>query len=346
MSLTLSLSLLGLLILAILAFQYWWRTNQAEKLRRPFVATVSDGLRHEPRLDLPGASDSGEGQDGPGLRLPAGRRLPKIDALIDAIAAIQLESPVSGELAVAHAPTSRRAGTKPMLLEGLDAETGEWETPVHERRYSEFQAGVQLANRSGALNEIEYSEFVHKVQSFADGVGGMADFPDMLDVVARARELDQFAQGTDAQLSLQLRSNGVAWSVHYVQQVASRHGFVPGALPGRLVMPGVADGDPPMLVLSFDSQAALADDPQAVLKELTLSLDVAQTAEVSEAFPAWHSAATALCAELNATIVDENGVPVTLHAFDAIGKELKQLYSQLEDRDLQAGSPAARRLFS
>lgn len=341
-----SLSLLGLAVLAVLAFQYWWRTNQAEKLRRPFVATVSDGQRHEPQLDLPDLPNGMETSAPAGLRLPANRRLPKIDALIDAIATVQLEGPVSGELALAHAPASRRAGTKPMLLEGLDAETGEWETPVHERRYSEFQAGVQLANRSGALNEIEYSEFVQKIQAFADGVGGLPDFPDMLDAVARARELDQFAQATDAQLSLQLRANGVAWSVHYVQQVAARHGFVPGALPGRLVMPGVADGDPPMLVLSFDPQAALDDEPQAALRELTLSLDVAQTAEIAEAFPAWHTAASALCAELDATTVDESGVPVTLHAYDAIGRELKQLYSQLEDRDLQAGSAAARRLFS
>jgi hypothetical protein len=34
-------------------------------------------------------------------------------------------------------------------------------------RYSAFQAGVQLANRSGAINDIEYSEFVMKAQAFA-----------------------------------------------------------------------------------------------------------------------------------------------------------------------------------
>jgi hypothetical protein len=63
-----------------------------------------------------------------------------------------------------------------------------------------LQAGVQLANRTGPLNEIEYSEFVMKAQAFADALGGTPDFPDMLQEVARARELDQFASQHDAQL--------------------------------------------------------------------------------------------------------------------------------------------------
>ena len=47
-----------------------------------------------------------------------------------------------------------------------------------------------------------------------------------------------------------------------------------------------------------------------------------------------------------ATVVDDYGEPITVHAFAVIGKELEQLYAQLEARDLAAGSAAARRLFS
>ena len=45
---------------------------------------------------------------------------------------------------------------------------------------------MQLANRTGALNEIEFSEFVAKVQRFADALGATPDVPDMLQEVARA----------------------------------------------------------------------------------------------------------------------------------------------------------------
>jgi hypothetical protein len=245
-----------------------------------------------------------------------------------------------------HLPTSRRAGSKPFLVEGLNASSGEWEALALGQRYGELQAGVQLANRSGALNEIEYSEFVQKVQAFADAVGAVPDFPDMLDVVARARELDAFTNPHDATLSVLLRTNSVAWSVGYIQQCAQRHGFVPGALAGRLVLPAAEEGAPPLLALSFDAQAALADDvAMAAVRELTLTLDVAQSPESAEPFAAWHQAIRALAEDMDATAVDDEGRPITLQHFAAISEELKKLYRALESRDMAAGSPMARRLF-
>ena len=268
-------------------------------------------------------------------------------ALIDALVPLTLEAPVSGEFVLSHLPPSRRAGTKVFLIEGLDADHGQWEAPAAGRRYGELQAGVQLASRSGALNEIEYSEFVQKVQAFADAVGAVPDFPDMLDVVQRARELDAFAGPLDAVLTVTLRANNVAWSVGYLQQCAARLGFVAGNVPGRLVLPAAEEGAPPLLALSFDPQAALADQPQAAaVREATLSLDVPQTEEKAEPFPAWHDAARTLSDDMDATLVDDQGQAVTLHAFAAIGAELQTIYRALESRDLAAGSPAARRLFS
>lgn len=339
MSLTTALALLGGVVLLLVVVQGIWATRRAGP-KRPQPEPVAAEDRQEPTL-------GGALPPVPEARPLPPRRSQRLDALIDAIVPITVDSPVSGEMVISHLPPSRRAGTKPFYVEGLDTETGEWQTPAPGRRYGEFQAGVQLASRSGALNEIEYSEFVQKVQAFADALGAMADFPDMLEVVARARELDGLAGPLDAQLTVTLRSNSVAWSVGYVQQAAARHGFVPGAVPGRLVLPAQEEGAPPVLVLSVDPQAALSEDPQsAVVRECVLSLDVPQTDERSEPFPAWHRAATALADDMDALPVDDQGQPVTLHAFAAIGAELEKLYRQLESLDLAAGSPAARRLFS
>jgi len=218
---------------------------------------------------------------------------------------------------------------------------------VANARYGEFQAGVQMANRNGPLNEIEFSEFVQKLETFAQGIGASSDLPDMLETVARARELDAFAGQHDAQLVALLRANSVAWSVGYLQQVAQRHGFVAGSVPGRLVLPAIEEGAPPVLVLGFDAQAALADDPgQAAVRELTLGLDVAQTEELVEPFAAWHGAARKLADDLDAAIVDDQGQAITLHAFSAIHVELTRLYEALSAHDLAAGSSGARRLFS
>jgi ZipA, C-terminal FtsZ-binding domain len=169
-------------------------------------------------------------------------------------------------------------------------------------------------------------------------------------VVARARELDGLAAPLDAQLTVTLRTNGVAWSVPFVQQVAARLGFVPGVLPGRMVLPSPEEGDPPMLVLAVDAQAALsaADESSPLsspIRECTLALDVPQTAAAREPFPAWHLAARKLSDDLDATLGDDQGQPISLQAFAEIGQELDGLYMRLEALGLAAGTPAARRVF-
>lgn len=340
MDLTSALLALAAVVLVAIGLQGWWIARGSRPRAVP-VPPLTAAERIDPPLDTQPAPPPAE------ARLAALRRVPRLDALIDALVPLTLESPASGEFLLSHLPGSLRAGGKPFHVEGLDAETGVWEPLQPGHRYGELQAGVQLANRSGPLNEIEYSEFVQKLQVYADAVGALPEVPDMLDVVARARELDAFASPRDAQLTLTLRSEAVAWSVGFIQQCAARHGFVPGTLPGRLVLPAAEEGAPPVLVLSFDPQAALEEDPQkAAVRECQLSLDVPQTAAVAEPFPAWHNAARKLADDLAAEVVDDYGEPITVHAFAAIDQELAQLYAQLEARDLAAGSPAARRLFS
>ncbi|MBA2723831.1 MAG: cell division protein FtsZ [Methylibium sp.] len=340
------LLVLGVMVVAgVIAHGVWSARRSA--VRQVETEPGEAAMGREPSMDRPAdpaQADAAATRIEPTLARRGG---PRLDALIDAIAAITVESPVAGETAVTHLPPARRAGTKPLLVEGLNAESGEWELPVPGQRYGEFQAGVQLANRSGALNEIEYSEFVQKVQAFAEPLAALPDFPDMLDAVARARELDAFASQHDAQLALRLVSRGPAWSPGYVQQHAARHGFVTGALPGRLVLPGLDEGAPPVLTLNFDAQAALADDPsQAPLRELTLAFDVPQTGSAAAPFAAWCAAGEALSSELDAALYDDGGQPLHPTSFAAIGQELERLYASLAERDLAAGSAAARRLFS
>jgi hypothetical protein len=311
-------------------------------------AVADDAALTEPTLGGASAADAASSSvmtspPPPRLRKPSAR----LDALVDAIAPLRVEAPVTAELALAHLPPTRRAGSKPFMIEGLNAESGEWEPPTIGQRYGEFQAGVQLANRAGALNEIEYSEFAQKVEAYAESIGAMADLPDMLDVVARARELDHFAVQHDAQLAVRLAARGAAWSVGYLVQQAGLRGFVPGAVPGRLVRPSATEGAPPLLTLAFDAQAALADEPErAIVRDATLAFDVPQTEREADPFALWQSSAQALSRDLDAAIVDDNGQPITEAGFAQIGAELGRLYDALQARELAAGSAAARRLFS
>jgi len=298
------------------------------------------GERHEPRFD----TDTNLGAL---TRFTTPEKKPGLDILIDALAAVQLDAVVSGEAALAAMPSTRRVGSKPFGVEGLSVISGEWEVPSAGQRYSAFQCGVQLANRTGALNQIEYSEFVVKARAFADAVGGEAEFPEMVDEVARARELDQFASAHDAQLSFTLRATNTAWSPGYVQQNAARIGFVAGSIPGRLVLPGNQPGHAPILGLSFDAMAAMAEDPeQTALREVTLSLDVPQVLREEHPFERMCEAAIALAASMDGVIIDDNGNLIPTEAMEAIHADLEQLYDTLDGRDLSAGSALGRRVFS
>lgn len=274
-------------------------------------------------------------------------RKPKLDALIDVITPIEPESAVSGDAVLAAMPSTRRVGSKPFAVEGLSDINGEWEIPRLGQRYHMLQAGVQLANRAGALNDIEFSEFVAKAQTFADAMGAATNFPDMRAEVARARELDAFASGHDAQLGFTLRARRSAWSPGYVVQQAARAGFVPGALPGRMVLPGSKQGQAPILSLSFDAHAAMAENPErSALRELSLLLEVTHVPRSERPFVRMREVATLLGESMDGLITDDAGQPLSFDSMDVIGADLESLYDALDSRDIAAGSPQARRLFS
>lgn len=277
----------------------------------------------------------------------APEKRPGLDALIDVIAPLLLEGPVSGEALLAAMPGTRRVGSKPFAVEGQSEVSGEWEAPRPGQRYHALQVGVQLANRAGALNDIEFSEFVVKAQAFADAVGAAPDFPDMRAEVARARELDAFASGHDAQLGFTLRARRSAWSPGYVAQNAARLGFVAGVLPGRMVLPGSVAGQAPILSLAFDSQAAMAEDPeQSALREIALSLEVTHVPRSEQPFVRMRQVAAALAEAMEGVVTDDAGQMLSADTMDGIGADLESLYDALDSHDLAAGSPQARRLFS
>lgn len=332
----------GVTLLAVVGYNQWVSRKSA-----PRQAELA-----EPEVGLPPAVGDDAGPVEPVLEddfqnLPQPERKPVLDALIDVISTIEVDQPVPGDAALAALPVTRRVGTKPFHVEGCSELSGEWEPLVPGRRYSAFQAGVQLANRIGPLNEIEFSEFVVKTQAFADAVGGAPSFSDMLEEVARARELDQFASAHDAQLSFTLVARAAAWSPGYIHQHASRLGFVAGVIPGRMVLPASVQGLPPVLSLTFDSQAAMAEDPAlSAIRECVLSLDVPQVPRGDQPFARLQQAAALLSQEMEGAITDGSGQVLGAEVMQQIGQDLEQLYDALDQRELSAGSPQARRLFS
>jgi len=341
MSLRWGLAALGAVVLLALLGYYLWLGRRDRRVEGPILRVdPADTVVQEPTLD-----DTTSPADAPDFAIPAPEKKPGLDALVDTLAPIALDAPVSGDAILAVLPPTRRVGSKPFAVEGLNVVSQTWESARAGQRYSALQAGVQLANRSGALNDIEFSEFVMQTQQFCDAIGGTPDFPDMRAEVYRARELDQFASDHDAQIGFVLRAQRAAWSPSYIQQMAARQGFVAGAIAGRMVLPARAAGAPGILSLSFD---ALSDDvaQSAALREVHLALDVPQVDRQEAAFSRMCTVAQALAKDIDGVVTDDNGVPLPASALSVIDAELDQLYSRLEQHEFAAGSSLARRLFS
>ncbi|WP_233848617.1 cell division protein ZipA C-terminal FtsZ-binding domain-containing protein [Paraburkholderia sp. HD33-4] len=268
-----------------------------------------------------------------------------VDRRIDCIVPIRLNGPVAGDKVLPLAQRLRRAGSKPVHIEGKPEGGGAWELLQNGTRYEELRAAAQLANRSGALNELEFSEFVTGVQQFADALDAAPEFPDMLETVAMARELDGFAAQCDAQLSINVLSDGAPWSANYVQAVASQDGLLLSRDGTRFVK--LDSRQSPVFMLQFGDTNFLRDDLTYKGGEMiTLVLDVPVADEDILPFRLMCDYAKSLAERIGGRVVDDGRRPLPESALLAIEKQLMTLYAKLEQAGIPAGSPATRRLFS
>ncbi|MDR5819960.1 MULTISPECIES: cell division protein ZipA C-terminal FtsZ-binding domain-containing protein [unclassified Caballeronia] len=268
-----------------------------------------------------------------------------VDRRIDCVVPIRLAAPVAGDRVIPLAQRLRRAGTKPVTIEGKPEGDSAWELPRNGGRYEELRAAAQLANRSGPLNELEFSEFVTGVQRLADALDGAPEFPDMMETVGMARELDGFAAQCDAQLSINILSDGAPWSANYVQAVASQDGLLLSRDGTRFVKLDAKQN--PVFMLLFGDTNFLRDDlTYKGGQMITLVLDVPVADEDILPFRLMCDYAKSLSERIGARVVDDQRRPLPESALLAIEKQLMTLYAKLEQAGMPAGSPATRRLFS
>ncbi|MFJ4289452.1 cell division protein ZipA C-terminal FtsZ-binding domain-containing protein [Cupriavidus sp. NPDC089707] len=286
----------------------------------------------------------------PAAAVPDGQPAPAVvDPLIDCIVPLHLERKASGDRILPLTGRLRRAGTKQVHIEGLRAEANAWEPVTAGHQYEDLQVGVQLANRSGPLNALEFSEFITAVESLAEALDASADLPDMSETVANARELDGFAAGSDVQLGVNVISDGAPWSAAYVQNVATQDGLVLSRDGTRFIRyQANAEGvQRPLFTLQFGDTNFLRDDLTIKSgRQITLLLDVPLADQGAKPFKTVCEYGNTLAQRMGAQLVDDNMRPLTEASFIAIFSQLEALYQKLEARGMPAGSPVALRLFS
>jgi hypothetical protein len=352
-SLEISLALLaGAAILAVVAYNVW-----IARLRRTAAsakASADPVDRGEPSLSLDETGQSQHEASDPGGLGQFGQRAPvALDERVDCIVELELASAQSGERLLLLTRSLRRAGSKPLCVEGLpairsrpDSESephpagagadadaaAAWQALAGAEHYRAVRVGVLLANRSGALNAMEFSEFVAAVQSLADQLSVLADTPDMGAVLARARELDEVCANLDAQIGVAIdcpEPLGVsdlarlATVCQCVERGNNRH--------ARL-------GPSGEVVFSL----ALADSPN----RLQLLLDVPRAPGALDPWQQMIDCARICVQQLGGTLVDDAGRALPDAQLTRIGEQLQMRYASLEDAGFPAGSALALRLFN
>ncbi len=272
-----------------------------------------------------------------------------IDPLIDCIVPLHLERKASGDRILPLTGRLRRAGTKQVHIEGLYEPANAWEPVTAGHQYEDLQVAVQLANRGGPLNALEFSEFVNAVEALAESLDASAELPDMSETVANARELDGFAAACDVQLGVNVVSDGAPWSAAYVQNVATQDGLVLSRDGTRFTryQAGPDGIQRALFTLQFGDTNFLRDDLTVKAgSQITLLLDVPQASQAVKPLKTMCEYGDSLAQRMGARLVDDNHRPLTETSFVAIFQQLQALYDKLETRGMPAGSPVALRLFS
>ncbi|QJE01728.1 cell division protein [Massilia forsythiae] len=264
-----------------------------------------------------------------------------VDPLIDCIIPLNSEGPLHGERILPALHKLRRIGNKPVHYVG-QAAGGEWTPIVHGGVYSRLQAGVQLATRSTALNELEYSELVTRLRAVADEIQAEPEVPDMIEVMSEAKNLHRFVAGHDAQLGVNLASKGAPWSMPTLIGALENQGF--DVRPdGRFAMPDKEAGHAGALLFTLSTNVTLGADTTS---RLTLLLDVPCVPAARDGFGKMVACAKTLEQRLNGAIVDDFDQPLSDDTLEEIAGQVREFYQEMDGADIAAGSARALRLFS
>jgi hypothetical protein len=345
-----SISIGAVIVVGVIVYNKWQEHKARKSVARAFSSDHDDVLMRsdeprEPSFGLGGNGGDAGGEPhleptlpGTDPTIPAAElAISLVDPLIDCLIPLALEVAVRGDKILPVLQTLRHVGNKPVHFIGMHV-NGDWEPITHGGVYTKLQAGVQLASRTTALNELEYSELVSRLRAVSDDIGAEPEIPDMIEVMGEARTLHRFVAGHDAQLGVNLLSNGAPWSIATLIGALEKQGF--DVRPdGRYIMP---DGDGGQL-FTLSTNVTLGADTTS---RLTLLLDVPCVAPMRDGFGQMVACAKSLVGRLDAIIVDDSDQPLMDEALGEINNQVLEFYQEMEAADIPAGSTRAMRLFS
>src|SRR5690554_591926 len=353
--LQIALILLGIvLILLVLLFNWWQDRRVRKQMQERFPEREVDpllgpappsatGLRREPAF---GPVDPGPA--GPAVAHgmtpdPAADQaddIEEVDAATEMVIDISFAQPVPSDLLHAATHTVRRVGSKPVRMFAERDGGGHRARLRAGESYVSMQLAVLLANRSGALTEIEWSELWSIAQGIAERFDGALEGPEQNEVVQLAERLDAVCAELDAMVGLALQLPG-ALAVNEVSRTLEEAGFLKHGQ--RLAW--MSEQGIPRFTALFNGRLP-GEVQSAGVDRVELVLDLPNSPADDQAFSRMASVGRHLAANLDAELLDDQGRPVGDGMDQAIDQQLHERYRQLEEAGFVAGELRTSRLFS
>jgi len=344
--LQIALSVIGLVILALVAF-----INLRYAKRRSLINRKAD----HPTSDVAAEFNEVQGFAEPsmGSRTEPGFFLntlkssvdlserQAIDPRIDCVISLRFDEPIGGTEILSEMGAWFDLGVQSnarWMCEGLSIDsdsTKAWGHLQRDTSYSELQLAIQLASRRGPIGVLELSDFCSRAQTLAETLGSQIDMPSVSAMLESAKELDILASESDIQLSINiLFDRKLSWSE--LQVIMLQRGF-------RLAQNG-------RQFEFFRGQTFLfntADiNPSTSIAQLTLLLEIPLVPNNQHPFERMLSEGIEIVQSSQGRLVDDNGITLTEASVISIRQHLDALYANLEKSGVAAGSSTASRLFS
>src|SRR5690606_17181229 len=303
--LQIGLILLGVvLILLVLLFNWWQDRRVRRQMQEQFPEREDDPLlgpappppaavRREPGLGPitanAGDSDPSEDADDPA----------EVDPATEVVIDISFAQPVPSEQLHAATHAVRRVGTKPVRMFAEREGGGHRARLRAGEEYVSMQLAVLLANRSGALTEIEWSELWTIAQGIAERFDGALEGPEQQQVVERARALDALCADLDAMVGLALQLPGPVAAADAIRALEDA-----GFLRYGAALAWMSDRGIPRFTALFDGQQPGVLQA-AEVERIDLVLDLPNSPQDDQAFSRMVGVGRHLAATLDAQLVDD-----------------------------------------
>lgn len=344
--LQIGLILMGVvLILAVLVFNWWQDRRIRQKMQHHFPEREQDPLMGGPQGAYPTRRE-------PAFAAPAGGHVEsdiaddstddpdEIDPSTEVVIDISFAQPVESIELYSAVQSMHRVGSKPVRV------FAESDGGLHRARlragesYVSMQLAVLLANRSGALTDIEWSQLWTFAQGLAERFDGSVEGPETQEVLRRAQELDALCAGLDAQAGLVLQLPGPQ-SADQVTRMLENIGF----LYGETQLAWMSDTGVARFTVLFDGQPPMEKAGDEITR-LDFVLDLPNSPADRQAFSRMATVGRDLARRFDAVLLDDQGRPLPDHSDDAIDGQLHDLYTRLEQAGYPAGEARAARVFS